>query len=100
MRMPRKRGFRNRNRIEYAVVNVAQLARFAADTQVDPEALHARGLLRKARQPVKVLGVGEIDRALTVRAHKFSASARQKIEAAGGKVEEIVAAEGAEASEA
>lgn len=99
LRLPRKRGFTNRNRIEYAEINVSELARFDADSQVDPEALVAKGLLKKARQPVKVLGNGEIDRPLTVRAHKFSASARQKIEAAGGKVEEI-AAEGAVAAEA
>lgn len=100
LRLPRKRGFKNRNRVEYTEVNVAQLARFEAESEVTPETMLAKGLIRKLKQPVKVLGQGEIDRALTVRAHKFSASARQKIEAAGGKVVLMDAAEGTEASEA
>ncbi|MHB1004459.1 MAG: 50S ribosomal protein L15 [Chloroflexota bacterium] len=99
LRLPRKRGFTNRNRIEYAVLNVSDLQRFEADSAIDPQSLFELGIVKKRRQPVKILGTGELDRPLTVRAHKFSASARQKIEAAGGKAEEI-GAEGAEAAEA
>lgn len=79
-----KRGFTNINRVEYQAVNVRDLARF--EGEVGPEALSQAGLVRSAKRPVKVLGTGEIDRALSVSAHAFSASARQKIEAAGGSV--------------
>jgi large subunit ribosomal protein L15 len=68
------------------VVNVEELARFDAGETVTPEALAEAGLVRK-RRPVKVLGTGELDRALTVQANAVSASARQKIEQAGGTVE-------------
>jgi len=86
-----KRGFTNVFRIEYAVVNVATLAELGeaqGDGAVNPEALAARGLVR-AGQRVKVLGDGEIGKAITVSAHKFSKSARAKIEAAGGRCEEL-----------
>jgi large subunit ribosomal protein L15 len=86
------KGFTNPNRIAYAVVNVETLARvFAADSgssEVDPKTLLDHGLVRKGR-PVKVLGRGELDRALTVRAHAFSGTARAKIEQAGGTAELI-----------
>ncbi len=82
-----KRGFTNPNRVSYQAVNVRDLARF--DSEVGPEALSSAGLVGSARRPVKVLGTGEIDKALTVTAHAFSASARQKIEAAGGTVSVI-----------
>lgn len=81
-----KRGFHNEFRVEYAVVNVSQLADLGA--AVHPELLAERGLIHKGRK-VKVLGNGEITAAVSVRAHKFSAAARTKIEAAGGKCEEI-----------
>lgn len=81
-----KRGFTSRNRVEYRIVNVGDLARVAEDV-VDPEVLEARGLIGSGRAPVKVLGDGELERSLTVRAHAFSAGAREKIEAAGGKAE-------------
>ena len=84
-----KRGFTNIFRTEYATVNVGELAaREDLGDRVDPEALAEKGLVRKGR-PVKVLGDGEIGRALTVAAHKFSKSARAKIEGAGGTCEEL-----------
>lgn len=85
-----KRGFTNIFRVEFAVVNLQDLAEIAAETgnEVTPESLADAGRVRRGR-PVKILGNGEIDRALTVKAHAFSASARQKIEGAGGTVEEI-----------
>jgi large subunit ribosomal protein L15 len=86
-RIPKKKGFTNRNRQEWAVVNLERLGgRFEKDATVSPESLKEAGLVR-GRLPVKVLGRGELDRALTVRAHAFSATARQKIEQAGGRVE-------------
>jgi large subunit ribosomal protein L15 len=93
-RLPFVRGIGNSNiafRHDYAIVNVADLELFEADTQVTPDALVTVGLMTKSegRGLVKILGDGELDRPLTVRAHKFSASARTKIEAAGGTVEII-----------
>ena len=88
-RVPKLKGFTNPNRIEWAVVNVDRLAEaFDAGSSVSPDDLLAKGIVRKGL-PVKVLGRGEIDRALTVRAHAVSAAARTKIESAGGTVELI-----------
>jgi large subunit ribosomal protein L15 len=87
-RVPKLKGFSNPNRIAYTPVNVELLARYF-DAEVTPEALYAHGLARRGR-PVKVLARGEIDKALTVRAHAFSETARAKIEAAGGSVEVLV----------
>src|SRR5438105_14514870 len=84
--LSRKRGFTNRFRIEYEPVNVASLARFAINTEITLEMLKQAGLVKTGR-PVKILGTGELDNAITVRAHAFSAGARAKIEAAGGKAE-------------
>ena len=89
-RVPKLKGFTNPNRKEWAVVNVERLAVFHAGADVTPEALRERGLVRPSL-PVKVLGRGEVDRRLTVRAHAVSGSARAKIEAAGGAVEIIEA---------
>jgi large subunit ribosomal protein L15 len=87
-RLP-KRGFFNPFRVEYAVVNLDLLAaRFAAGTVITPELLLEQRLVRKGR-PVKVLGRGEIGVALTVKAHKFSGKAAEKIAAAGGSVEAL-----------
>jgi large subunit ribosomal protein L15 len=84
-----KRGFTNIFRKENAVVNVADLAaREDLPERIDPEVLAAHGLVRRGKR-VKVLGDGEIGRALTVAAHQFSESARAKIEAAGGTCEEL-----------
>ena len=91
-----KRGFTNPNRVSYQAVNVRDLARF--DGEVGPEALSNAGLVGTTRQPVKVLGTGEIEKALAVTAHAFSASARRKIEAAGGSVH-VIGAEAVEAAE-
>jgi large subunit ribosomal protein L15 len=90
MRLPKLKGFRNRFRVEYQVVNVEQLGRlFPAGAAVDPDALVAAGAVRKGA-PVKVLGSGELEGvALQVSAHAFSASAREKITAAGGTVTEL-----------
>jgi large subunit ribosomal protein L15 len=84
-RVPKLKGFTNPNRVEYAVVNVETLAKYF-DGDVDPAALLAHGLVRKGR-PVKVLARGELDKALVVRAHAFSAAAKTKIEQAGGRAE-------------
>jgi large subunit ribosomal protein L15 len=85
-RLP-KRGFHNLFRTAYEVVNVGQLEAFDAGTEVSPEVLRAKRLLRRGDVKLKVLGEGTLTRGLTVRAHAVSASARQKIEAAGGRVE-------------
>ncbi len=89
MRLP-KRGFKNYPfRQVYAVVNLGELARFEAGTVVTPELLKEKGIIKKLEDGVKVLGGGDLDRALTVRAHRFSRSAAAAIEAAGGKAEVI-----------
>ena len=80
-----KRGFTNLNRTAYQAVNVRDLSRLEAG-EVTPEILHAHGLVRKLNQPVKILGMGELEGAYQISAHAFSASAREKIEAAGGSV--------------
>ena len=87
-RLPRKRGFTNIFRIEYSVVNVGELNAFESGAEVTAELMLSAGLIKTSAHPVKVLGDGEIDRPLTVKAQKFSASAKAKIEAAGGKAEE------------
>ena len=84
-RVPKLKGFKNPFRVEYAVVNLDALERFEGD-DVDPELLRARGLVAKQGM-VKVLGRGELHRALRVRAHAFSNAAEQAITAAGGSVE-------------
>lgn len=84
-RLP-KRGFNNPNHTTYTVVNVDYLdAVFAAGDSVDKAALKRVGFLSKLSEPLKILGNGEITKALTVRADRFSSSARRKIEAAGGE---------------
>jgi large subunit ribosomal protein L15 len=94
-RLP-KRGFLNLFRVEFAVVNLDQIAEhFEAGTVVTPALLRERGLLRGREMPVKVLGRGEIAKALTVQAHKFSGTAAQKIAAAGGAAEAITTQAGA-----
>ena len=88
-RLPKRRGFRNRFRVEYRGVNLQELSVFAAGTEVTPELLKERNIIGSLRVPVKVLGDGEIKTSLTVRAHKFSVSAREAIEAAGGQAIEL-----------
>lgn len=88
-RLPKLPGFRNINRVEYVPVNVSRLeAKFSAGDVVDAESLKAAGIIKHTDSPVKILGDGEITKALTIKVDKVSASARTKIEAAGGKVEE------------
>ncbi len=96
-RLPKMRGFNNIFRVEYSVVNVGRLNVFEAGSEVAPEAFQKAGFITSTRRPVKVLAEGEVDRALTVKAHKFSAAAKAKIEAAGGKAEEISSAGDAKA---
>lgn len=88
-RLPRRRGFTNIFRKEYSAVNLRDLERFEAGTEVTPELLKQSRVVRSLRRPVKVLAGGELTKALTVRAHKFSTTAKQKIEAAGGSALEI-----------
>lgn len=85
-RMP-KRGFTNRSRKEYAIVNVEELNKFEDGVTVDYTALKAAGLVKKHLDGVKVLGNGKLEKKLTVKAEKFSASAQKAIEEAGGKAE-------------
>jgi large subunit ribosomal protein L15 len=87
-RLPYRRGFKNPFRTEYVPVNVGQLVRFAAGTTVAVDTLVAAGILRKGEGPVKILGDGDLAVALQVRADRVSRQAREKIEAAGGSVEE------------
>ncbi len=87
-RVPKLKGFKNPSPVHYGGVNVGALADLDAST-VGPDEMRAAGLVRKREKLVKILGAGDIDKKLTVRAHAFSASARQKIEAAGGTVEVI-----------
>ena len=91
MRLPKLRGFKNRMRVEYVAVNVSQLETYAVNGKVSPETLAAKGLI-EATAKVKLLGNGELGSKLEVHAHRASASARQKIESAGGTVVLIDAA--------
>ena len=89
MRLPKLPGFINHGRVEYAPINVSRLeGLFEAGDVVDAESLVAKGVIKHEFIPVKVLGDGELTKALTVRVDKVSASAQAKIEAAGGKVEQ------------
>jgi large subunit ribosomal protein L15 len=84
-----KRGFKNIFAVPVSVTNVGKIARHFSNGVVGPEELQAAGLVKRNAKRVKVLGEGTLERALTVRAHYFSATAREKIEKAGGKAEEI-----------
>lgn len=88
LRLP-KRGFKNIFRKEYAEVNVQQLNCFADETLVTPELLQENGIIKRVKDGVKILGRGELERKLEVRASSFSKSAAEKIAAAGGKAEVI-----------
>ena len=87
-RLP-KRGFTNIFAKVYTEVNVAQLEVFEPDTVVTPELLKEKGIIKKINDGVKILGKGDLNKKLTVKAHKFSKAAQEKIEAAGGKAEVI-----------
>jgi large subunit ribosomal protein L15 len=88
MRLPKLKGFTNPNKEAFAIVNLASLTVFEAGSEVTPDTLRERGLIRHKGQ-VKVLAEGDLDRALIVKAHAFSATAKDKIERAGGSVEVI-----------
>ena len=88
-RLPRKRGFVNIFRTEYSIVNMDKLNMFEVGSEVTPEKLVAAGVVKSLRYPIKILAGGNIDHPLVVRANKFSAAAKAKIEAVGGTVEEV-----------
>ena len=88
--LPMKRGFNNRYKTYYALVNLNTLQeRFESGARVTPDLLHGLNIVRRTNLPVKIVGDGDLQHPLTVVAHKFTASARAKIEAAGGTAEEI-----------
>lgn len=87
-RLPKLKGFKPINRVVYGTVNVSELGRIES-SEIGPAELRATGLVRKRDRVIKVLGQGDIERAVTVKAHAFSATAKQKIEAAGGKIEVV-----------
>lgn len=87
-RLP-KRGFTNINRKEYAVVNLETLNRFEENSEITPEFLVDNGVLKNTKQEYKILGKGNVDKKLVVKAHKFSSAAKEAIESAGGKTEVI-----------
>ena len=88
-RLP-KRGFTNIFKKQWVEISLAALeSHFAADDEINPEVLHKRGLIKKAKHDVVVLGTGELSKALKVSAHRFTKSAREKIEKAGGAVVQI-----------
>ena len=88
-RLPEKRGFVNIFRTEYSVVSLDKLNIFESGSEVTPEKLLAARLVKSLRQPVKILSGGELKHPLSIKANKFSAAAKDKIEAAGGKAEEV-----------
>lgn len=88
-RLPEKRGFTNIFRTEYDFVNVGRLNLFEPESEVTPQRLVEMRLIRSLKRPVKILGDGELQKPLTVRANRFTESARRKIEMVGGRVEEI-----------
>lgn len=85
----RGEGFTPVNRVEYNVINVGKFADFKDGSEINPEVLSEKGLLHQKRNLVAILGNGEITKALTVKAHRFTKTAKEKIEAAGGKAELI-----------
>jgi large subunit ribosomal protein L15 len=88
-RLPRKRGFTNIFRTEYSIISIGELNKFESGSEVTAKIMLAAGIIKSLAHPIKVLADGAIDRPLTVKANKFSASAKAKIEAAGGKAEEV-----------
>ncbi len=88
-KLPTMRGFTNIFRTEYSVVNLRKLEAFPEGSEVTLAAMRESGLIKNLRNPVKVLGDGDLNKPLTVHAHRFSSEARRKIEAAGGEVREL-----------
>ena len=89
--LPMKRGFNNPFKVYYSLVTLETLDNFTSGDRITPEELQRHGYLKNLNQPVKIVGDGEISKAVTVAAHKFTRSAREKIEAARGTVEELQA---------
>ncbi len=89
-KLPMIRGFTNVFKTKYAVLNVSSLSGFEANSDVTPETLQEKGVLRNVKYPIKILGDGDVSVPLNVSAHKFTTSARAKIEAAGGNIREIL----------
>ena len=87
--LPKLRGFNNKFRINYTTLNLDSLSHLPSDVAIDPQYLITHGLISNAKNPIKILGDGEIDHPINIKAHKFSASAKSKITSAGGTVEEI-----------
>ena len=87
--LPMRRGFNNKFKTHYSLVKLQSLNLFEEGDRITPESLLDRGYLRDLKRPVKIVGDGEINKAVTVAAHKFTRSAREKIEAARGSVEEL-----------
>jgi large subunit ribosomal protein L15 len=88
-RLPFKRGFKNIFKVQYVPVNLYRLEEFDADAEISPVTLAEAGIIKSADLPVAILGDGEVDRPLVVKAHRFSSSARAKIEEAGGSIEQL-----------
>lgn len=88
-RLPQKRGFTSIFKTQYSTVNIGQLGVFEPGSEVTLEKLAKAGIVKSLNRPLKILAVGEISRSLVVKANKFSAAAKAKIEAAGGKAEEV-----------
>jgi len=84
-----KRGFRNRNKVEWTIVNIETLNAFENGTEITPALLLEAGIIKKTNDGVKILGNGELNKKLNIKANKFTKSALEKIEAAGGKAEVI-----------
>ena len=87
-RLP-KRGFHNPFRVEYSIVNLQDLSSIADVTEITPQVLHDKGIVKRRTRPIKILGVGDLKKPLVVEAHKFSQSALQKIQKAGGQAKVI-----------
>ena len=87
--LPMTRGFTNKFKTYFSLIKLDDLDQFDPGDRITPDSLRERGYLRNRKQPVKVLGNGQVTKAVTVAAHKFTRSARAKIEAAGGTVEEL-----------
>jgi large subunit ribosomal protein L15 len=87
--LPFKRGFNNIFKVQYVPVNLCRLEGFSTDEVVSPETLAAAGIIKSPSLPIAILGQGDVDRPLVVKAHRFSASAQSKIEEAGGSVEKL-----------
>jgi len=88
-RLPEQRGFNNIFKRKYSIVNVSSLNRFESGKEIGPEDLIEQRLIKSLKNPIKILGNGELEKPFTVKASKFTKTAKMKIESAGGKVEEI-----------